>query len=152
MTEISDDELECQMRAKLFQDRKPSGLTPEEQHIAGKLMGKGNADRLARAKAGAPFRYRPPLMTAEFYEVPPDGLLPGFWIINTYEDGVRTESWRESTEDECRRQVSDLRKRGFVVKVLETEWMKQKAERPDTKSCKRENARKAMLAKVGGFR
>ncbi len=150
MTDISDEELERRMRAKLFAS-EPSGkggpkLGATELKIAEKLMGKSNAQRLAHSDR--PFRYKPVVMVAEFYEHPYNG-----WRIDVIEDGERRSHMHGMTEGECLRQLRILESKGASVRRFETEWMKTVADgRRAGKQLRSPNQRSAIMERLKEFR
>ncbi|MEJ5081069.1 hypothetical protein [Ochrobactrum sp. MYb379] len=125
MTDISDEELERRMREQWFgsSSSKPSKpvLSDEDRLIAAKLMGKKNAHRLATTDR--PFRYKPVVMIAEFYEHPQTG-----WRIDVIEDGERRSHRSGMTESECLKELRQLESKGATVRRFETEWMKATAD------------------------
>ncbi|UZD70875.1 hypothetical protein [Brucella sp. JSBI001] len=131
MTEISDEELERRMRAKLF-GSEPSGkggpkLGATELKIAEKLMGKSNAQRLAHSDR--PFRYRAPVVTAEYYHTPDGEYHRGGWCLDMIEDGVRRKVIERGTWREVSIKIRELSEKNITVKKFETERMIAEAER-----------------------
>lgn len=150
MTEISDEELERRMREKWFgsEKAKPSKpvLSAEDQQIASKLMGKNNAQRLA--KADRPFRYKPVVMIAEFYEQPQTG-----WRIDVIEDGERRSHRHSMSEAECMRVLRELESKGATLRRFETEWMKTVADSRRAGLQEKQPAKKtAIMNELKGFR
>lgn len=148
------DLLEAQLREKWGGIAAPPNLTPEEEVIAAKLLGKGEAKRLANTPSGARYRYRRPVVRAEYFWVPssqhhrystPDE--PGFWAVDVFEDNKRRRWW-EGSWDLCRFIVKAMEDRRIPVKfaggsVPETE---PKASPPPT------SRRRRMLLAAGEFR
>lgn len=153
--EISDDELERRMREKWFSaEFRGTGvpkLNDDEQKVAAKLLGKENANRLANSSR--PFRYRPKLVLAEYYEVPPDGLMNGGWRIDVIEGGERQDHRHGMSEQQCMRELRELSDKGALVKKIETEWMKIRTdERRQTRQEARNGKKSAILNRLGDFR
>lgn len=150
MTEISDEELEQRMREKWFGSEQPTPSKPvlsaEDQQIASKLMGKNNAQRLA--KSDRPFRYKPVVMIAEFYEHPQTG-----WRIDVIEDGERRSHRHSMSEAECMRVLRQLESKGATVRRFETEWMKTVADSRRAGLQERDPGKKAaIMNELKGFR
>lgn len=150
MTEISDEELERHMREQWFGSRssKPSKpvLSDEDQQIAAKLMGKKNAQRLATTDR--PFRIKPVVMIAEYYDHPVNG-----WRIDVIEDGERRSHRHNMMEDQCMRELRKLEQKGATVRRFETEWMKsvagcRRAGPPEVKP----GRKSAIMEQLRGFR
>nr|DAF66381.1 MAG TPA: hypothetical protein [Caudoviricetes sp.] len=125
MTEISDEELERRMRAKLFAS-EPSGkggpkLGATELKIAEKLMGKSNAQRLAHSDR--PFRYRAPVVTAEYYHTPDGEYHRGGWCLDLIEDGVRSKVIERGSWQSVSLKIRELSEKNITVKKFETERM-----------------------------
>lgn len=150
MTEISDDELESRMRERWFGSERAAPCKPvlsaEDQQIASKLMGKNNAQRLA--KSGRPFRYKPVVMIAEFYENPETG-----WRIDVIEDGERRSHRWGMQEAECLRALRQLESKGAQLRKFETEWMKTVADSRRAGLREKLPAKKAaIMNELKGFR
>lgn len=150
MTDISDEELERLMREKWFGSERATPSKPvlsaEDQQIASKLMGKNNAQRLA--KADRPFRYKPVVMIAEFYEHPQTG-----WRIDVIEDGERRSHRHSMSEAECMRVLRQLESKGATVRRFETEWMKTVADSRRAGLREKPPAKKAaIMNELKGFR
>lgn len=161
MTEPSDDELERQMRRKLFLDgpsRRAITFTEEEQRIADKLLGKTESQRLQNRRDNSrPFKPKPPLVVAEYFEVPPQesrygGVFGGGWRIDVRENGVVRNSKSGLDREECMTLIARLSRRGVQTKLIETEWMKHEAERrrQETRP-KRDCRRKSFSERYGDF-
>lgn len=119
MTELSDEELERQMRRKLFlngpSSRSDAGFTDEEKRIAEKLLGRDNAARLQRrpVSAGARFRPAPVSVHYEYWWVESSVTAVGWWRIDRIENGRAIEhEWHGDFDTE----VARLRKAGFTVR------------------------------------
>ncbi len=150
MTDISDDELERRMREKWFGSERAAPFKPvlsaEDQKIASKLMGKSNAQRLAKSER--PFRYKPVVVVAEFYERPETG-----WRIDVIEDGERRSHRSGMTEGECLRELRQLESKGATVRRFETEWMKTVADSRRAGLLEKAPAKKAaIMNELKGFR
>lgn len=155
MTEISDEELERRMRAKLFSadfsGNDPSKLSETELKIAAKLMGKSNAQRLAHSDR--PFRYRTPVVTAEYYHTPDGEYHRGGWCLDMIEDGVRRKVIERGSWQSVSDKIRELDAKNIPVKKFETERMAVEAERRKTcASSPKEGRRSAIMKIVKEFR
>lgn len=155
MTEISDEELERRMRAKLFSadfcGNDASKLTETELKIAAKLMGSSNAQRLARSDR--PFRYRAPIITAEYYHTPDGEYHRGGWSLDHIEDGVRRKLIDRGTWREVSIKVRELSEKNITVKKFETERMVADAEqRRVDAGVKKAGNRGAIMNRLKEFR
>ncbi len=155
MTEISDEELERRMRAKLFAS-EPSGkdgpkFGAVELKIAEKLMGKSNAQRLAHSDR--PFRYRAPIITAEYYYTPDGEYHCGGWCLDMIEDGVRRKVISSGSWQSVSLKIRELDQKGIPVKRFETERMAVEAQRHKTSAnSHKEGRRDAIMKRLKEFR
>lgn len=154
MTEISDEELERRMRAKLFgsgtvKDAPKFGA--DDLKIAEKLMGKSNAQRLAHSDR--PFRYRAPVITAEYYHTPDGEYHRGGWSLDMIEDGVRRKVISSGSWQSVSLKIRELEAKNIPVKRFETERMAVEAERRKTAaSAPKEGRRSAIMKQMKDFR
>lgn len=129
--ELTDEELERVMRQKLGvnEPRLANTFSAEERRIADKLLGKTESQRLQnRRKSTRPFKPRKPVVTAEYYEVPPMNVhwtsFGGGWRVDVRVDGEIYRSREGMDRDECTKLVANLSRRGVTVKPIITEWMR----------------------------
>lgn len=155
MTEISDEELERRMRAKLFSadfcGNDPSKLSETELKIAAKLMGKSNAQRLAHSDR--PFRYRAPVITAEYYHTPDGEFHCGGWCLDMIEDGLRRKVIQRGSWQSVSLKIRELDQKGIPVRRFETERMAVEAQRHKTNAnSRKEGRRDAIMNQLKEFR
>lgn len=156
MTELSDDELERQMRRKLFLNgpsNRGQSFTDEEQRIAAKLLGSSEAQRLQNRRDNSrPFKPKAPLVVAEYYEVPPMetswSSFGGGWRIDVRENGVVKNSREGLDREECLKLIAGLSRRGVQIKPIVTEWMKRNTVQNKAAPAV---ARKSFTERYGGF-
>tara|TARA_R100000365_G_C2746354_1_gene75600 strand:+ start:871 stop:1350 length:480 start_codon:yes stop_codon:yes gene_type:complete len=150
------DLLEAQLREKWGDIIAPRNLTPEEEVVAAKLLGKHEARKLADTPRGERYKYRPRRarqVRAEYYYVPPmeHRFLPSshdgdFWAIDVIQDG-RRRRFAELGWDKCRFAVKAME--SFKIKV---DFIGGKVPAiPLRKQQEEESPRKAMLRLAGGF-
>lgn len=154
MTDISDEELERRMRAKLFASGTGKGgpkLGADDLKIAEKLMGKSNAQRLAHSDR--PFRYRASVITAEYYHTPDGEYHRGGWSLDMIEDGVRRKVISCGSWQSVSLKIRELEAKNIPVKRFETERMAVEAERRKTAaSAPKEGRRSAIMKQMKDFR
>ncbi|MBV2144421.1 hypothetical protein KUG47_13045 [Falsochrobactrum sp. TDYN1] len=148
------------MRAKLFSGgpKIKKQLSDEDQKIAEKLMGRTNARKLANPNLDRPFRYRPLVVMAEYYEVPPiNGRygpdLEGGWNVDLIEDGVKKTLVDRGDWEECRDKIRQLSAKGIPVKKFETDRMRENAAKSKADRLARKQSRKTLtINHLKGFR
>lgn len=117
------DELERRIREKWGTDLVPqSSLQPEDRAIAEKLLGKPNAERLARTPKGQRFKYRAPVVTAQYYYRPGMGdefsSFPGCWEVTVIVDGRKRVFATKLDQERCMFVVREMKKRSIPVRDL----------------------------------
>ncbi|MCI0998943.1 hypothetical protein HWD97_02485 [Ochrobactrum sp. C6C9] len=154
MTDISDEELERRMRAKLFASgtgKDAPKFGADDLKIAEKLMGKSNAQRLAHSDK--PFRYRAPVITAEYYHTPDGEYHRGGWSLDMIEDGVRRKVISCGSWQSVSLKIRELEAKNIPVKRFETERMAVEAERRKAAaSAPKEGRRSAIMKQMKDFR
>jgi hypothetical protein len=150
--EISDDELERQMRRKLLLNGVSTrsagqGLSADDQRIAAKLLGRDNAERLAARKSAKPFRPSAVIIHYEVYWVHETSHTLGRWCINRVENGRPEPHYWPSYSGDVQAEVAALRRKGFTVKQLKIEGAPPLFDKPAEKS-----HRKTFGERFGGFR
>jgi hypothetical protein len=131
--EIDLDELERRLRERWQPDAPRAAVDAEAMAVARKLMDPGNAARLGRTRAGQQFRYRPPVVTAEYFYVPPSSD-PGLsvfsalsgWTVNVYVNGRKNSRTIGLSEQTCLGIVRKMRERGIEVRALVTELQRHR--------------------------
>lgn len=155
MTEPTEEELERRARQLVgeWMSTRSEGpaLSEEDQKIASKLMGATNAARRARHDGNRPFKVKRPIVTAEYYEVPPSSwsYIGGGWRIDVRENGILRNSRGGLSRVECITLIAKLEARGVTPKAIETEWMKQQP--PEPKSASAGFHRKSFAERFGDF-
>lgn len=160
MNDFDDlDELERRMRHKLLEDgpaHRGTSFTTEERGWASALLGTDETRRLERRRDNTrPFKHKKPIVTAEYYLVPPSELnaLSGGWTITVRVNGKEHRSTWGLSEEDCLRVIAGLSAKGVQIRKIETEYMKEIAKyRAEAKAKKPESSRKAILQRLRGFR
>ncbi|WGG58233.1 hypothetical protein [Brucella intermedia] len=162
MSELSDEELEKRLRKKWFgslaaQHGKPV-LSEHDRKVAAKLLGDKNAKKLASPNLEKPFRYRAPVVTAEYYEVPGISGQYGFdlcggWNVDLIEDGVKRSVVIRGDWEECRDKLKELSAKGIPIKKFETDRMKADAAKRKAERLEQKTGRKTLtIDRLKGFR
>lgn len=155
--EVDDDELYRRMKRKLLAndtEREPAGFDDEEKRMAAKLMGMGRAKQLDKAqREGGRFRYRRPVVKAEYWCHRASWGGVELWNIDVVEDGVRRNLKAGLYEEECNFVVRAISKKGIPVTKVMTEYMKQReVEMRQEKQRKPVSRRKAILDQIKDIR
>lgn len=141
--ELSDDELFERMKRKLLSGGgpEPTGLAREEQRIAAKLLGRDNARQLDRAARGETrFRYRRPVVKAEYWCHRAAWGADEIWRIDIVENGVRRSFKTDLTEDQCNYVIRAISAKGIPVAKVMTEYMRTRVEEPKPQPVSRRRA------------
>lgn len=147
MTEISGEELEKRLREKWFgslaaQHGKPV-LSEHDRKVAAKLLGDKNAQRLAHSDR--PFRYRAPVITAEYYHAPDGEFHCGGWCLDMIEDGVRRKVIQRGSWQSVSLKIRELDQKGIPLRRFETERMAVEAQRHKTSANSRKEGRRSEI-------
>lgn len=119
MTEVTDEELERRMRAKLLTGRPTparEGLTDQQRRIAERLIGVDNVQRLERQDGTRRFRPTPVRVHYEYWWVAGTNLYPGGWNIARVENGRQQQHlWDHG---DIGAEVKRLRAKGHIVREI----------------------------------
>ena len=121
MTDFSDEELERKMRQKLFADCTPKSANPlasmseAERRMTEKLVGRDNAERLAKHKGVGRFRPAPVNVHYEWWWAEGDYYSRGSYHIARIENGRQVPHWQGFSKHELDKEIALLNAKDFRV-------------------------------------